>query len=69
MKGNCRDDLRHAFLAEVAFTATTCYFRLTAKQILGVVNSMADALSRCKFDEVQVLLRHWIDKRSDAWVS
>ena len=30
---------------------------------------MDDAFSRCEFDEVQVMLRRWIDTRSDAWVS
>ena len=69
MKGDCRDDIRHAFLAEIATTATNCCFRLTAKHIPGAVNCMADALSRCQFGEVQVLLRRWIVTRSDVWVN
>jgi hypothetical protein len=69
MNGDCRNDLRHAILAEIAITATRCHFRLTAKHIPGAMNCMADALSRCHLPEVHSLLRRWIATRSEVWVN
>lgn len=68
MRGECRDDPRHEFIAEIATTSVAKYFRITAKHIPGAQNCMADALSRCRFDEVRVLLDRWIATRSDLWV-
>ena len=69
MRGDCRDDLRHAFVAEIASTAVAKCFRLTAKHIPGAANCMADALSRCNVAEVQSLLCRWKADRSDCWVA
>ena len=44
MKGDCRDDLPHAFLAEIAATATNFYFCMTAKLIPGVMRGEADSI-------------------------
>jgi hypothetical protein len=60
MKGDCRDDLRHAFVAKLASTAVAKQFRLTAKHIPGAANCMADALSRWEFGKVRELLEIWI---------
>jgi hypothetical protein len=68
MKGDCRDDERHAFVAEIASTAVAKQFRLTAKHIPGAANCMADALSRCEFGRVQELLEVWKLAKSDQWL-
>ena len=68
MKGDCRDDLRHSYLSEIATCGVSKYFRLTAKHIPGAQNCMADALSRCRFDEVALLLLKWKASRLDSWV-
>jgi len=67
MKGDCRDDLRHAFVAEIAATAVAKCFRLTAKHIPGAINCMADALSRGRLDEVSQVLAQWRTTKSDSW--
>jgi regulator of sigma D len=67
MKGECKDDVRHAFVAEVASVAVAKYFRLTAKHIPGARNSMADALSRCHFDVVTTLLQQWKAAKCQDW--
>lgn len=68
MKGDCRDDLRHSYLSEMATCGVSKYFRLTAKHIPGAQNCMADALSRCRFDEVALLLSKWKASRLGSWV-
>jgi hypothetical protein len=67
MRGEARDDARHSFVAEMAATSVAKFFRLTAKHIPGAQNCMADALSRCNFDEVRLLLSQWKVERSDLW--
>lgn len=67
MKGSCRDDLRHEYVAEIAATSVSQYFRLTAKHIPGAINCMADALSRGRLDEVSQLLAQWRTTKSDSW--
>jgi hypothetical protein len=68
MKGDCRDDLRHSYLSEIASCGVSRYFRLTAKHIPGAQNCMADALSRCQFEEVALLLSKWKVSHRDTWV-
>jgi regulator of sigma D len=59
MKGDCKDDLRHSYLSEIATCVVSMYFRLNAKHIPGAQNCMADALSHCQFKEVARLLSKW----------
>ena len=67
MKGSCRDGHRHEYVAEIAATSVSKYFRLTAKHIPGAINCMADALSRGRLDEVSQLLAQWRTTKSDSW--
>ena len=67
MRGECRDSIRHEYVAEMAASSVSKYFRLTAKHIAGAKNCMADALSRCNFEEVQSLLLKWKAAKSDVW--
>jgi len=53
MKGDYRDDyLRHSYLSEMATYGVSRCFHLTAKHIPFAQDCMADALARCRLDDV-----------------